>query len=64
MFKAPFFDQKVETNIQINKKDDDEEKFLRESFDLAHDIVVNWTNKNPNSPLKIDKKSFKKKNLD
>ena len=63
MSKAPFFDQKIETNIEENNKDDDEEKFLRESFDLAHDIVVKWTNKSTTTNQKIEKKKSPHKKI-
>jgi len=62
MSKAPLFDQKVETNVQDDKKDDDEEKFFRESFDLAQDVVVKWvTNKTVAVNQKNEKSSQKKK---
>ena len=61
MYKAPFFDQKKQANIEEKTKDDDEEKFLRESFDLAHEVVMNCNNKSTAINQKIEKKSPKKK---
>lgn len=58
MSKAPFPDEKIEVLSEENKKEDDEEKFLRESFDLAQDIAVKWI---PSTVQKIEKKSTKKK---
>lgn len=59
MSKAPLIDQKKEVNYEENKKEDDEEKFLRESFDLAQDIGTKWNTTANNT--KVEKKTSKKK---
>lgn len=65
MSKAPLNDLKVETDVQDDKKDDDEEKFFRESFDLAQDVVVKWvTNVTVGAKQKNEKISAKKKMSD
>ena len=65
MSKAPLNDLKVETDVQDDKKDDDEEKFFRESFDLAQDVVVKWvTNVTVGAKQKNEKISPKKKMSD